>query len=129
MADKKVYVTTENLKKIIKGTKTPVDTSISSTSTDAHVPSAKAVYSYINSIHHITKKKVDTLPETGEDDIIYLVASTKTSEGNALSEYMWLDGKWELIGTTASEIDIDDYITGMTDAEVTALINEINSAT
>lgn len=50
---------------------------------------------------------VDALPEAGENNVIYLVPSTASAVNNAKDEYMWLDGKWELFGSTA--VDLSGY--------------------
>lgn len=50
---------------------------------------------------------VDALPETGESNVIYLVPSSTASVNNAKDEYMWLNGKWELFGSTA--VDLSGY--------------------
>ena len=52
-------------------------------------------------------KVVDELPATGEDNIIYLVPVNNPSEQNYYEEYIWVDNKWELIGTT--QIDLSNY--------------------
>ena len=70
-------------------------------------PSEKAVYygetmGWVKeSSKGITKKVVPTLPDTGEDDILYLVPV----EGfDALyQEYMWINSKYEVIGTHLPE--------------------------
>lgn len=67
------------------------------------------VNALIGKIIPFTIKKVSELPETGEDNIIYLVPSAKAEEENLYDEYLWLDGKWEPIGTT--RIDLSNYYT------------------
>ena len=54
-------------------------------------------------------KKVSVLPETGDDNIIYLVPKTTSQTNNACDEYLWIESKWEKVGDT--EIDLTDYIT------------------
>lgn len=50
---------------------------------------------------------VNELPETGEEKIIYLVP--KAGEGNDVhDEYIWVNGGYELIGTTA--VDLSGYL-------------------
>lgn len=56
----------------------------------------------------LQKYIVDELPETGEDNAIYLVRK-EGSEGDIYNEYLWIDGKWEFIGTT--QTDLADYYT------------------
>lgn len=52
----------------------------------------------------IQKSVVESLPETGEENIIYLVPSTDPKTQNARDEYMWIEGAWEKIGTTSTDI-------------------------
>lgn len=52
-------------------------------------------------------EKVDQLPETGEANVIYLVPNDSTSGSNVRDEYMWIDGKWEIMGSTA--VDLTGY--------------------
>lgn len=52
---------------------------------------------------------VDELPETGEENTLYLVPQQDPGEDPWYKEYMWLDGQWELIGTTS--VDFSDYYT------------------
>lgn len=44
---------------------------------------------------------VDTLPTTGMEKVIYLVPSATAGTNNVKDEYLWIDGKWELVGSTA----------------------------
>lgn len=52
-------------------------------------------------------KIVDELPETGEENIVYLVPSKDPSQGDLFEEYIWINGAWEKIGS----IDLRDYYT------------------
>lgn len=67
---------------------------------------------------------VDVLPESGEQNVIYLVKKDTSSEQNDVyDEYIWIadeDGMshWEHIGSTA--VDLSNYYTK---AEITALLN------
>ena len=67
------------------------------------------VNSLIGSITTINFKIVDSLPGTGENNLIYLVPSSKQEEKNVKDEYIWIDGSWELIGST--KIDLSNYYT------------------
>lgn len=74
-------------------------------------------------------KIVDSLPESGETNIIYLVPKSKTSEKNIYDEYVWIKndggGHFEKIGST--EIDLSEYLK-IADAEATyATKNELSS--
>lgn len=57
-------------------------------------------------IKTLKKEVVDTLPSTGQDDVIYLVKDSKGKANNVYLEYLWLD-KWELIGST--QVDLTGY--------------------
>lgn len=57
----------------------------------------------------ISYKVVTELPETGESGIIYFVPPITRTTQNEYEEYMWIDGAFELIGTT--KVDLSDYYT------------------
>ena len=48
---------------------------------------------------------VDKLPETGENNKIYLVPA----DNGTFDEYYWINGKWEVLGNVA--LDLSDYPT------------------
>lgn len=53
---------------------------------------------------------VDSLPSENIDEhTIYFLKKTTENESDSYYEYMWLNKKWELIGTT--EINLDSYWT------------------
>lgn len=56
---------------------------------------------------------VDKLPSTGVANTIYFVPQTGGSGQNVKDEYMWIDGKWELIGTTAFSLNIVQNASGI----------------
>lgn len=67
---------------------------------------------------------VETLPEAGEVNVIYLVPNGQAGS-NVKDEYMWIDGKWEVLGST--EADLDGYwskeeLTVMTADELKAIL-------
>lgn len=62
-------------------------------------------------------KKVDELPEEGEEGILYLLPATDPEIGNYYEEYLWIDSAWELIGS--SSVDISNMVTTDTDQEIT----------
>ena len=71
--------------------------------------SQEQINSLIGSITTINFKVVDSLPGTGENNLIYLVPSSKQEENNVKDEYIWVDNSWELIGST--KIDLSNYYT------------------
>lgn len=52
---------------------------------------------------------VDTLPETGRTDTIYLVKKDNPGEQNLYDEYVYTETGWEHIGDTS--VDLSDYYT------------------
>lgn len=52
---------------------------------------------------------VDTLPETGETDTIYLLKKEKPGVQNVYDEYVYTNGSWEHIGDTS--VDLSNYYT------------------
>lgn len=56
--------------------------------------------------------KVDALPATGLEQTIYLVPKTDPQAGDIFNEYVWIDGKFEFIGTTKADLSGYFPITG-----------------
>lgn len=85
----------------------------------------------------ITKKIVDALPPVDEmaEDVIYLVPSQVPGESNVYEEYMKIEGKAEMIGSTATDLtdyvkfeDIPDHlITGEAEGGIQTLYNQTTS--
>ena len=65
----------------------------------------------ISKINQFRVELVESLPETGESLIIYLVPKdpTKVEQDNLYNEFLWVQDKWEKIGDT--KIDLSDYVT------------------
>lgn len=65
----------------------------------------------IKNLTGFTAKAVDALPETGEDNIIYLVKNEESTETqNVYDEYLWINGAFEKLKST-DKIDLSDYYT------------------
>lgn len=50
---------------------------------------------------------VEELPETGDPRVIYLVPAEDEQEGNVYTEYMYIGGEWECIGSTAISVEVN----------------------
>lgn len=48
--------------------------------------------------------KVDVLPAVGLEQTIYLVPKTDPQQGDVFDEYVWIDNKFEFIGTTKANL-------------------------
>lgn len=58
---------------------------------------------------NLKREIVESLPSTGEDNIIYMVKRAETEGQNVYDEYMYINNAWEKIGST--DVDLSDYYT------------------
>ena len=56
----------------------------------------------------LKRVKVDNLPQTGDAKTLYFVKDPKGKDSNNYLEYLWIDGKFELIGST--QVDLTGYV-------------------
>ena len=55
-----------------------------------------------------TPKIVESLPTLGQNNILYLVLKENgQEEGNIYDEYIWIDNKYNFIGSTDISFDVD----------------------
>lgn len=103
-----------------KGTKVTIDidTELSPDSQNPIANSAvyEAVQELQNQIKDINSKLdiivVDVLPEEDiNSSAIYLVPLESEDEQNKFTEYIYVDSKWEKIGTYNSSVDLSQYLT------------------
>lgn len=85
----------------------------------------QAIATAIASVQTLRIEIVSSLPETGESNVIYFVPMTDPKESNSYEEYIWINGGYELIGTT--QIDLSDYwskteLTAMTAEELEEIL-------
>lgn len=70
------------------------------------------INSQINSLIGFTATIVNSLPSTGEVGVMYLKLNTSASvEGNMYDEYIWVNNKFEKIGSTETTVDLSGYVT------------------
>ena len=90
-----------------------------------------AISAALADITSIEFEIVQTLPQTGEKGVIYLVANSGTGQ-NIYDEYIWIDGdpsgRFEKIGTT--DIDLSGYVQAsemhaLTNAEIDTIFNQV----
>lgn len=94
---------------------------------DQGVPTAAMVHSYTNdAIAGVVQFKievVDTLPEDDpKPNTIYLVPNETSEDKNVKTEYMYIEGEWEILGSTA--VDLENYVTT---EEMSSAIDEIET--
>ena len=51
---------------------------------------------------------VESLPETGEPNVLYLVPKEDSELGDIYEEFLWLNSAYESVGTTG--VDLSDYV-------------------
>lgn len=77
----------------------------------------------IANINQFEVEIVTQLPTVGETNKIYFILQT---QGSGYNEYMYINNRWELIGTT--QVDLSNYYTKTeTESYVTSQITPVNS--
>ena len=86
-----------------------VPTKLSQLDNDKNFKTDVEIQEMINSSSKLKKEVVDSLPETGKDDVLYMLKDPKAEDKNAYLEYLWINNSFELIGNT--KIDLSEYAT------------------
>lgn len=86
-----------------------------------------AITSALAGISGIDLQVVTELPETGKKGTFYFVTKESASESNVYDEYVWVNDKWEFVGSTT--IDLSGYVkaeqmVAITTAEIDAMFAE-----
>ena len=109
----KSYATKDDLSKIDVTSqlvdyakKTEIPTKLSELTNDKIFKTEVEIQAMINNSTKLKKEVVTSLPSTGKEDIIYLLKN-KNYTNNFYTEYLWIGGKWEIIGDT--KVDLTDY--------------------
>lgn len=89
--------------------KETIPTKVSQLENDKTFKTETEIQQMIEKASSLKKEVVTSLPTTGKDDVIYLVKDKKGKENNNYLEYLWLNGKYELIGST--QVDLSGYMT------------------
>ena len=92
-----------------KADKDDIPTKLSQLANDKNFKTEAEIQSMIEKASSLKKEVVTSLPTTGKADVIYLVKDTKGKDNNNYLEYLWLNGKYELIGST--QVDLSGYAT------------------
>lgn len=82
---------------------------LSQLTNDTNFKTETEIQEMIANSSKLKKEVVTSLPATGKDDVIYLVKDTSGKDNNSYLEYLWIDSKWELIGST--QVDLSGYVT------------------
>lgn len=88
--------------------KPTIPTKTSQLSNDSDYTTKTYVDGEIAKVHQFEVKKVDSLPQTGDSNVLYLVPKSGSGQ-DVYNEYIWDGAKFELIGNTS--IDLSNYYT------------------
>ena len=80
---------------------------LSQLTNDKNFKTEKEIQELINNSTKLKKEVVTSLPTTGKEDVIYLLKN-KNDTNNYYTEYMWISGRWEIIGDT--KVDLTGYL-------------------
>lgn len=96
-----------NAQLFLKANNTDIPTKLSQLTNDKTFKTEAEIQSMIEKASSLKKEVVTSLPTTGKDDVIYLVKDSDGKDNNNYLEYLWLNGKYELIGST--QVDLSGY--------------------
>lgn len=106
-----------------------VPTKVSELTNDKGFATTADVNNAVSKAGKLTKEIVTTLPSaaSAKDNVIYMVKNSGGVSGDAYSEYMLVSGAMEKIGTTATQVDLSNYVTyddvqGITVSELDAML-------
>lgn len=91
----------------LKADKREIPTKLSQLTNDENFKTESEIQTLISNSTKLKKEVVTSLPTTGKDDVIYLVKDPKGKDNNNYLEYLWLNGKYELVGST--QVDLSGY--------------------
>lgn len=102
---------------------------VSELTNDKNFATVSQVTDAVSKAGKLTKEIVTSLPDasSAKDNVIYMVKNSNGVSGDAYSEYMLVNGAMEKIGTTATEVDLSNYVTyddvqGITKAELDEIL-------
>lgn len=102
-----------------------VPTKISELVDDKDLVNKTAVQKMISDARHMKKEIVAIKPSTGDENTMYLVGP-KGDGNNIYEEWLFVNSKWEKIGDTSTEVNLDGYLK---EADIQAISTaEINQA-
>lgn len=121
LSQKGVYELSEELQQMMMSNINFVNSNIpeklSQLENDTTFKTEAEIKTLINNSTKLKKEVVTSLPSTGKDDVIYLLKN-KNDTNNYYTEYMWIGGRWEIIGDT--KVDLSGY------AKKTEVVTSVN---
>ena len=102
--------------------KIEIPTKLSQLTNDKNYKTEAEIQSMISNANSLKKEIVDSLPSSAKEDTIYLVKDSKGKGNNNYLEYLWINGAFELIGST--QVDLTGYATK---SEIPTKVSELNN--
>ena len=87
------------------GTAAALDYTNAVTEDSTDLVTSGAVFDAVKDLTGFHFEIVQTLPATGQPNIIYLVLKEATETGNVYTEYAWINNAWEKLGDTAITLE------------------------
>lgn len=106
---KMINVSIRNFHNAVDIVKERIPASLSQLTNDTNFKTEIEIQEMIAKSSSFKKEVVDALPSSGEENVFYLVKDDKGKDGNSYLEYLWINGKWELVGST--DVDLSEYVT------------------
>lgn len=102
-----------------------VPTKISELVDDKDLVNKTQVQKLINDAKHMKKEIVAEKPASGDENTMYLVGP-KGDGNNIYEEWLYVNSKWEKVGDTSTQVNLDGYLK---EKDITSITNEeINQA-
>ena len=102
-----------------------VPTKISELVDDKDLVNKTQVQKLINDAKHMKKEIVAEKPTSGDENTMYLVGP-KGDGNNIYEEWLYVNSKWEKVGDTSTQVNLDGYLK---EKDITSITNEeINQA-
>lgn len=90
---------------VLAGEIDALETSLTNVYTKTETDSAIAAA--IAAVDHLSREIVVALPETANENVIYMIPREGGAGQDVYNEYMYINGAWEIIGNTS--VDFTDY--------------------
>lgn len=102
-----------------------VPTKLSELVDDKDLVNKTQVQKLINDAKHMKKEIVAEKPTSGDENTMYLVGP-KGDGSNIYEEWLYVNNKWEKVGDTSTQVNLDGYLK---EKDITSITNEeINQA-
>lgn len=113
------YQTSQQVEQAITGKNYTTMAAVEGKGYQTNTQVQQAINSALSGISGIQFSVVEQLPATGVASTIYLIQNAVTASGNVYTEWIYVNNKWETLGSTT--VDLSEYLKK---TDVGALTNE-----